>query len=126
MGFTANLYPIIISSSITCSGSPSTCVRFSGNDELDSAAEEATANADNGDARQRKCDVRSIEAACRPGAEAISAKLHSKTGNDGVQGRIIPARSSVGTERLSFHPGSDQFSLDLVGGTKGNTSVENG
>ena len=125
-GFTANLYPIIISSSITCRGSPSTCDRFNGNEELDSAAEEATANADKGDDKQRKCDVRSIDAACLPGVEAISARLHSKTGNDGVQGKIMSARSSVDTERFSFHPGSDQFSLDFVGGTKGNTSAENG
>jgi hypothetical protein len=93
---------------------------------LDSAAEDATANADNGEARQRKCDVRSIDAACRPGVEAISAKLVSKTGNDGVHGRIMSSRLSDGTERFIFHPGSDQFSLDFVGGTHDNESVENG
>lgn len=126
IGFTQNLYPISISSSIVCSGSPSACVRFSGNAVLDSAAEEATANADNGEARQRKWDVRSIDAACRPGVEAISAKLHSMTGNDGEHGSIISYRLSVGTERLSFHPGSDQFSLDFIGGTHGNESSEKG
>lgn len=120
------MYPISISSSTRCRGSPSTCVRLSGNEELDSAAEDATAKADKGEAKQRKCDVRSIEAACRPGVEAISAKLLSKTGNDGVHGRIISSRLSVGTERLSFHPGSDQFSLDFVGGTCGNESVVKG
>jgi hypothetical protein len=58
--------------------------------------------------------------------EAISAKLVSKTGKDGVHGSIMSFRSSERTERLSFHPGSDQFSLDFVGGTCGNESVENG
>jgi hypothetical protein len=55
---------------------------------LVSAGLDAIANEDSGEARDRRYDVLTIDAAWRPGAEQISDKFFSSTGKEGAQGRM--------------------------------------
>ena len=65
-------------------------LRLRESDAFDSAGLDAIAKVESGDAMHRRWDARRREAACRPGADAISDKVVSSTGKEGAQGRIAP------------------------------------